>query len=423
MRPLSFAEAFSLQRTLQHGVLAVRLALGPMWLGGLLMLMGDGCNPGSLADLMPSDDEREALLTPPGGAGPWRASAAAAQRGFDLPPGLTTMVIGALIAIVVVALVFSLLMFAFGCYVSTGFARMHVGILEREDDTLGPLFSGSDRFWSMAGYKGLAGLLLSAAFLVSAWPGAVVAGYGYLIDREVWMIGGAGLAALLVVPVVCYVALGTFFGEHAVALDGMRALPALRRSWQLAAGNRWPMLGFVIVCALLQMVSAIGLIACCVGALATMPLARAVVGFAKTEGYLLFTRGRAEAGGWKLWQRDAGGPSAGPGPHVPPAEPASAATPGRAPAARAAPVASASPVAKVAPAQPAASGALPPTRRAEPAAPPSPSQPHAPEPPQYEPPRYEPPPGFGSLPSQPSSETRPQAQDDPAAPPRDPRKR
>jgi len=310
MRPLAFSEAFSLQRTLSHGVLAVRVALGPMWLGGLLMVIGDGCNPGDLTRLLPSGhDEKDALrLVPRAGDA---LLSAAAQRGFDLPSELTGIVVGAVLAAVLVGILAALAMFALGCWISTGFARMHVGILEREDDSLEPLFSGRDRFWSMAGYKGLAGLALSAAFLTSVWPGVVVAGYGYLIDRQVWMIGGAGLAALLVIPVMTYVALGTFLGELAVALDGMGAVHALRRSWQLAAGNRWSMLVFMVACGVLQLLSLLGLLACCVGALATMPLARSVIGFAKTEGYLLFTRGRQGASSFQLWKRAAGEPGQG----------------------------------------------------------------------------------------------------------------
>ena len=305
MRPLTFFEAFSLRRTLDHGVLAVRVALGPMWFGGLLMMIGDGCNPGNLGDLLPSDDDKkDALLVLP------RAGhallAAASQHGFELPSDLTSFVLGAVLAVVLFAVLAGLAMFALGCWITTGFVRMHVGILEREDASLEPLFSGRDRFWAMVGYKSFAGLAVSAAVLVSAWPGALVAGYGYVIDRDLWMIGGAGLAALLVIPVVIYVALGTFLGEHAVALDGMDATHALRRSWQLAAGNRWPMLLFTLGCGLVQLVSLVGLLLCCIGALGTMPLARSLTGFAKTEGYLLFTRGREGASSWKLWQREAG---------------------------------------------------------------------------------------------------------------------
>jgi hypothetical protein len=59
-----------------------------------------------------------------------------------------------------------------------------------------------------------------------------------------------------------------------------------------------------------------------VGALATIPLGRSLVGFAKTESFLLFTRGYAQTQEWQLWQRKAqeNAPPL-PGPPAPPAAP------------------------------------------------------------------------------------------------------
>jgi hypothetical protein len=51
--------------------------------------------------------------------------------------------------------------------------------------------------------------------------------------------------------------------------------------------------------------------------LATVPFGRSLVGFAKTEGYLLFTRGSAQTASWRLWhkqaQEDGLPPAAAPG--------------------------------------------------------------------------------------------------------------
>lgn len=335
MTPLSFGEAFSLRRSFGHAALAVRVALGPMWLGGLLMLIGDGCNPGagdwsSLTSLGGDDADASSSGGAPRGLGVLVAASARGLLAGAAAPGLpelTGFVLGAVLAVVLVAMLVWLALFALGCWVTTGFVRMHVGILEREDDTLGPLFSGRDRFWSMFGYKSLAALSVSAAFFAAAWPGAMFALYAFHVDREVWMIGGLGAAAFLAVPAVVYVGLGTFLGELAVSLDGMDAVSALRRSWALASGNRLPMLVFAIASGLVQLASVLGLLLCCVGALATMPLARAMVGFAKTEGYLLFTRGREETARFALWRRAEGeaprdlGPPAGPAPVAPPPAP------------------------------------------------------------------------------------------------------
>jgi hypothetical protein len=262
------------------------------------------------------DDASSFFALPPASGGVLAGMFAQGTGGGELFE-LAGWVIGLVIAAVLVALLIGLALFALNSWLTTGFYRLHMNILEHASDELGPLFSGKDRFWAMAGYKALASLLLWATAAAAIWPGALLAYYGYARDRNTLMIGGFGAMVILAVPALVYVALGVYLGEHAVALDGAKPVDALRRAWALARGNRMPLLGFGIVCLLVQFVSLAGLVLCCVGVLATVPFGRSLVGFAKTEGYLLFTRGSAQTASWRLWhkqaQEDGLPPAAAPG--------------------------------------------------------------------------------------------------------------
>jgi len=295
-------DAFSLRRSIGNGFLAVRLATGPMWLGGFLMSISDGCGnvPTSLPDLPDTGDDGSSLFTLPGR---WPALAFGLAPSDFTADELFGLVVGIVVAVAVAMLLVGVALYALNSWLQTGFVRLHVNILERASDELGPLFSGRDRFWHMAGYKLLSGLIVSGTAIAAAWPGALLAYFGYVSDRSTLLIGGIGAMLILAVPPLVYVWLGVYLGELAVALDGASPVHALRRSWSLAHGNRMPLLGFAVVCLLIQFVSLAGVLLCCVGLLATVPLARALTGFAKTESYLLFTRGTAQAEAWRLWQR------------------------------------------------------------------------------------------------------------------------
>jgi hypothetical protein len=303
-------DSFSIRRGMGHGFLALRTAAGPMWLAGMLLTISDGCNGGggNFSDLMglgDDDDNASSLFALPASARGFFAHALAQVGASDEGFELAGWMIGAAVAFVLVALAIGVALFALNCWLQTGFVRLHVNILERASDELGPLFSGKDRFWHMAGYKALAGLALWATVVLAIWPGALLAYYGYARDQNTLLIGGLGAMVIVALPAVTYVALGVYLGELVVALDGAPPVHALRRSWALARGNRMPLLGFGSVCALVQFVSFAGLLLCCVGVLATVPFARSLTGFAKTESYLLFTRGPAQTAEFALWHKQA----------------------------------------------------------------------------------------------------------------------
>jgi hypothetical protein len=189
-------------------------------------------------------------------------------------------------------------------WLSTGYVRMQVGVLEHGSDSLAALFSGRDRLWHMFGYKLLASLTLSGTFIATAWPGGLLAYYGFATDSTTLGILGIGLALIVALPAVIYVGLGTYLGELVVALDGASPAVALRRSFEIAGRARLTLFVFAFVCMMIESLGSLGIVLCCVGVLATVPLARSIASFARTESYLLLTRGFGPSEHWYLWQRE-----------------------------------------------------------------------------------------------------------------------
>lgn len=301
--------AFAPGRGIDNGMAAVRLALGPMWLAGILMGISDGCNVPTQFPSLPSGDPKDSSSwLRLGDADAWRV---AATGGSSISPEMLGWIVGIAAVAVLVGITVGAALFCFGSWVHTGFIRLHVNILEHASDAVAPLFSGKDRFWAMAGWKLVSGFALSAAFLVSAWPGALVAYVGYARDSDTMLVAGAVVGLLVALPVTAFVAFGGYLGDCAVVLEGASPVEALRRSWSLARGNRFALFWFALVCLAVQMVGALGILVCCVGIVFTMPLAIALTGFAKTESFLVFTRGSAPSANWSLWQRRGGGSRTG----------------------------------------------------------------------------------------------------------------
>jgi hypothetical protein len=312
--------SFNLSRALGNAFSAVKIAFGPLWLGGMLLSMSD-CGGGRFPTSLPipplggDDKDSSSLLLPV----PWSRGVSAAfsadSAGDDFA---TAFAAGALIiAVVVVVLIVG--MFVLNAWLSTGFVRLQVAILEHGGEALAPLFSGRDRIWHLMGYKLMAGFSVSAAFLIAAWPGALIAYLGFARDSMALGFIGVGIGLLVSIPAAIYVGIGTYLGDLAVVLDGASPAQAMRRSFQLAGRGRLMKFEYAFVCNLVETAGSLGILLCCVGVLATVPLARAIAGFAKTESYLLLTRGTAQTESWYLWQR-AAAQRQGRGP-MPPAAP------------------------------------------------------------------------------------------------------
>ena len=120
---------------------------------------------------------------------------------------------------------------------------------------------------------------------------------------------------LLYLPVIVYVGLGLSLVKQAVAYEGLRPTQAIRRSWDLVAGQRWMLFLYLIVLGLFTL---LGVCLCCVGyLLLTGPLTL----IAQHESYLALTRG-AERPSWWIETRNVIQPGAGSwGPGAPPAPP------------------------------------------------------------------------------------------------------
>jgi hypothetical protein len=308
--------AFDVGRSIGNAFAAVRVAAAPLWLGGLLIwISGGNRTPVGMAMNLPQ------LAS--GDSDAWAAVSASLTRlsqpavsflriGED---DALAMLVGFAVVILVFGLAAGLLLFALHCWLQPGFIRLHESVLEHASDATTPLFSGKDRFWSVLGWNALDRLALGAAGCVAAWPGALVAFIGWRTASETLQLAGATIAAVFALPALIYVGLGTYLGAHAVVLEGKGPVHALRRSFGLAHGNRFPLLFFATVCVLLEAASLAGVFLCCVGLLLTAPFAVAISGFARTEGFLLMTRGWSESHGWALWraqssEAQAVGPSA-----------------------------------------------------------------------------------------------------------------
>ena len=294
--PRSFQQAFDISRSLATGLKALEAAPWPLLLGAVLMQCtensgGNGGGSGGSGGGDPWDDYDSWESQD------WQGMGARVGEltGFD--PASLTGNIGAtelaiIVAIVVlvlgIGLVCGLMVLAFRSWVHGGYLRLHEEVLRTGGGSFGTLFGGADVFLRMMGFKVAAGLILTGIALLAVLPGVAIAGVGYLVTSPS-LYAVAGLVGLgLFVPAYLYVWLGLYFGNHAVALDGLPILGAVEHSWDLARGNRLWMLLYLLVTGVVWM---LGMCLCCVGIFLT----RAIVDTARTEAYLLATRTSAES--------------------------------------------------------------------------------------------------------------------------------
>lgn len=234
----------------------------------------------------------------------------ASTMGFmdDIETFLATTIGLMLLLVVAVVLVLRFLVWV---WIHTGFLRQQHEVLRTGTNAYGVLFSGADRYLPLLLWKLLSGLILWSLALVIAAPVAAVS----LLAGAVGMMISIPIGVIVLVIVMVYVGLGFMFGDRLVALDGCGPMEALKRSWQMADGNRMTLFIFALVQGLVVIAGAIlGILALCIGWIVTLPAAMAMGEVAFTEAYLLFTRGEAEASQWALqrpsmvdWSSPAGG--------------------------------------------------------------------------------------------------------------------
>jgi hypothetical protein len=123
-----------------------------------------------------------------------------------------------------------------------------------------------------------------------------------LVVSVVVMIG----FVLFVVPGI-FAALSFLFVVFAIGVEDERAIDAMRRSWELASGDRWLLLGLLIIVAVVTSVgSAIG------GALAVVsPLASQVASLALSSVFAVVSYGILADAYLQLSEEKPGGPDGG----------------------------------------------------------------------------------------------------------------
>lgn len=259
---MDFSEAFSPTRAISHGIEGLKRQPVGVLLGGFLMMITQGGGGGG-GNFAPPMDE-----------------------GQD--PEMTAAFAAIAVVVFLVVAVLGVLFWLARSFLHTGWIRLHRDLVVDGRAEVGLLFSGKDAFGRMALWKLLKGVIVMGTMLAALIPGGLA-----MLLYNVEGIGtaafaiGAGLMALVALPVAIYVGLGLSLGEFAVALEGARPMEALERTWDLANGNRWTLLGFYIVTALFAFV---GFFACCIGVFVT----RAIADVGTTEAYLLATRDDGE---------------------------------------------------------------------------------------------------------------------------------
>lgn len=329
---MEFAEAFDPYRAIRHGWAALKLAPFPLFLGALGMwgTAGGGGGGGG-------DDIARAIMELQGGDGgggdapsydnfddwgdrlePLRTSLAGSLNDLvgrvqDVPPGLEELLngfgsgaeVGVIAGIVAAALAFTLfcggIMMVIRSFIHVGYLRLHEQVVREGVGDFGPLFSGADLLLPMVLWKLLKTAIGFGVVMVAASPGLAVAIAGIMQGKTSFAIAGGVLAFLLMVPVSIYVSLGLSLGAHCLVLERLTPMQALERSWGIASGRRFDLFVFLFAQALVNFGAAIlGLLACCIGVVVTVPVGMATVDVAMTEAFLLFTSDQATRESFKL---------------------------------------------------------------------------------------------------------------------------
>ncbi len=160
-------------------------------------------------------------------------------------------------------------------FFTAGFCRMHIAAARHEPVNFGDMFSGGDRFAQI--------LLLSAIEWVIKLNGPVGLVGGRFLDWQV-----LGLIQLLVLGPAIYIALALAPSSYLVVDKRLNAIDAIKESFRITAGQKGQIFLFWVLAVLLVIG---GIIACCVGLLAVVPIVQ--VGAAMIYVRLTGTPGNA----------------------------------------------------------------------------------------------------------------------------------
>ena len=325
-------EAFDIGRGFSHGFASLQRSLLPMLIGGLIMsctegggggggnsfggggdgegleqiindLSGEG--GGASYDVGPGLNDAVGGLIDAGASLPFSIPFTVPLQGYSPFESIGGLGVGVIVAIVAVVLLVMVAFFALRCWVHPGYIRVQNATLVGGEGTFGDLFSGGDKFMSIAGWKILKALIGMGVFIVSALPGGILLGLAFMDGGDpnvAFLAGGIVLMLLIAVPGSIYVSLGLTMGELAITLEGVGAMGALDRSWSLAKGRRVGLFVFFLVFGIANIIAAIvGICLLCVGWFITVPAMRSIYETAFTEGFMLITQGREASQSWAVW--------------------------------------------------------------------------------------------------------------------------
>ena len=173
-----------------------------------------------------------------------------------------------------------------------GFARAIQHSLRTGSDDIARVFDASGRFVPvmLTRLLGLAiSLLISLPFVAVTVVAFLIANTHRHADGAVVLL--AVLAALAYLPIFIYLSLGLSLMQPIAAVEEATPSQALKRSWEIAHGNRWQLIWFFLFTGIF---GAIGVCACCIGVFLTMPMAQVM----QIEAYLALTRGDQYSSWW-----------------------------------------------------------------------------------------------------------------------------
>jgi len=194
---------------------------------------------------------------------------------------------------------FLLLLLFVRCWIDLRMIRAHRSILEQD-------FQGSDAsvrglWFALFQYRLLAWGLVIGSLILACLPGSLVLWWGIESFSLVLSVFGLALMVIFGLPVWTYVSMGVYLGDRLLVFEGRGPVEALELSWELASGNRLPLLIFRLVCVGYKALGILlGLLFCGVGVLVTWPAAKATSEAALSEALLVARCGEVYPSGWKM---------------------------------------------------------------------------------------------------------------------------
>jgi hypothetical protein len=179
--------------------------------------------------------------------------------------------------------------------------RAHRRILETGLQEPGASETQLVSWFSLFQYRLIAWGLVLGSLALALLPGGLVFWWGIKAFSPVLVLFGLFLMLLFGLPVWVYVSLGVYTGDRLMVYDNLQPVEALEVAWDLARGNRLPLLVFRLVSVGYKIAGIfLGLLLCGVGIFVTWPMAKAVSEAALSEAMLVLHNGEVSPANWEL---------------------------------------------------------------------------------------------------------------------------